>query len=621
MALCWIQGQNQAWKQFVENRVITIRSLVPARLWNHCPGKLNPADIPSRGTTASELQENPLWLNGPDWLRIPQDPIEGTVSTSPIPEECQQEMRRQSPGHTLTFIQIDGPRKGKLIDCGHYSSFRRLLGVTALVLRFVRVLRLKVQESRYQTSSDAPTALDDVNQAKLLWIRESQARLPENSRFQQWRCQLNLFHDSSQVWRCGGRMKNSDIPESAQTPILLDKTHYLTELIVMEAHRRVKHNGVKSTLTELRSAYWLVRGRQSVRKWINRCVTCRRLEGRPYPRIPPPPLPEYRVKQSRPFSCTGVDFAGPLYVRVPERPEGAKTWLCLYTCCSTRAVHLDLVPDLSAVTFIRSFKRFTARRGIPNLMVSDNAKTFKAASRFIRKIFEDPDVIQSFVRLQVEWKFNLEKAPWQGGMFERMVKSAKRCIKKTVGRSSLNYDELLTVVTEVEAVLNSRPISYVSMDDLEEPLTPSHLLTGFRVLSLPDPTISEDPEYNESPNELTRRMRHFLKTLEKFWRRWKTEYLQELREFHRTQRTDRGSSDAIKEGEVVTVFDETHPRGLWRLGKVKSVIRGSDGGVRSAVIRVQTKSGRVSVLRRPIQHLYPLDVCLPIPEPVSTYYI
>ena len=307
-------------------------------------------------------------------------------------------------------------------------------------------------------------------------------------------------------------MSNSDLPSSAQTPILLDKRHHLATLIVMDVHRRVMHNGVKETLTELRCTYWLVRGRQFVHKLIHRCVTCCKLEGRSYQSVPPPPLPEYRVRQSQPFRYTGVDFAGPLYVKKSVVSEGSKVWLCLYTCCVTRAVHLDLVPDMTATTFIRSFKCFTARRGIPAKMVSDNGKTFKAASRIIQSVFDDPEVRRHFTELRVEWAFNLEKAPWWGGIFERMIKSAKRCLKKAIGRACLTYDELLTLVTEVEAVLNSRPLSYIAMDDLEEPLTPSHLLLGYRVLTLPDPSLSDDLDYNASANDLSRRMKHLIKT-------------------------------------------------------------------------------------------------------------
>ena len=187
-------------------------------------------------------------------------------------------------------------------------------------------------------------------------------------------------------------------------------------------------------------------------------------------------------------------------------------WLCLYMCCVTRAVHLDLMPDLNAFTFIRKFKHFTSRQGIPSQVVSDNSKTFKSASKIIQGVLNEPEVKKHFTELHVEWTFNLEKAPWWG-IFERMIKSAKRCLKESVGKASLTYDELSMLVTEIEAVLNSRPLTYVSMD---EPLTPSHLLLGYRVLSLPDPPLSDDPDYNQLANDLSRRMKHLLRTSEKF---------------------------------------------------------------------------------------------------------
>ena len=290
--------------------------------------------------------------------------------------------------------------------------------------------------------------------------------------------------------------------------------------------------------------------------------------------------------------------------------EQKKVWLCLYTCCVTRGVYIDLVPDLNTVTFIRSFKRFSARRGIPAKVISDNGRTFKSASKAIQKVLEAPEVKRHFTDVHCEWSFNLEKAPWWGGMFERLIKSAKRCLKKTIGRAHLTYDELLTLVTEVEAVLNLRPLTYVAMDDLESPLTPSHLLLGYRVLSLPDPSLSDDPSYSESTVEgLTRRMRHLIKTSEKFWKRWKKEYLLELRESHRTHRTDKGVVSPVRVGEIVTIHEEGRPRGLWRLGKIEYVMRGSDGEIRGACVRVLSKTGRFTLLRRPIQHLYPLEVC------------
>jgi len=348
-------------------------------------------------------------------------------------------------------------------------------------------------------------------------------------------------------------MSRSSLSPAAKTPMLLDKKHHLTTLIMMDTHRCVMHGGVRETLAELRSAYWLVRGRQFIRKLIHGCVVCRKHEGKPCQGHPPPPLPEHRVRQSRPFQTTGVDFAGPLHVKTSNATGSSKVWLCLYTCCATRAVHLDLVPDMTAVTFMRCFKRFAARRGIPLRMISDNGKTFKSASRIIKKSLESPEVRKYFDQLHVKWEFNLEKAPWWGGIFERMIKSAKRCLRKAIGRNCLTYDELLTLVTEVEAVLNSRPLTYVSSEDLEEPLTPSHLLVGYRIMTLPDPSVSDDSDYLDSAGDLSHRMSHLTRVLQKFWKRWKKEYLSELREFHRT-RIERGTAHTVERGEVVTVI-------------------------------------------------------------------
>ena len=159
------------------------------------------------------------------------------------------------------------------------------------------------------------------------------------------------------------------------------------------------------------------------------------------------------------------------------------------------------------------------------------------------------------------------------------------------------YNELLTLVTEVEAVLNSRPLLYIAMDNLEVPLTPSHHLLGYRVLNLSDPSLSKDVDYMESAGELTRRMRHLIMTSEKFWRRWKKEYLLELREFHHACCARKGVHDTVQKGEIVVVHDEGRPRGLWRLGKIEEVIRSSDRRIRGAEMRVQPRTGMSKALK------------------------
>ena len=166
--------------------------------------------------------------------------------------------------------------------------------------------------------------------------------------------------DGSGVWRCGRRMSKSCLLSSAKNPILLDKSHYLTRLIVTDTHLHVLHSGVKETLTQLWSQYWLVKGRHFVRKTIHRCSVCKRQECKSCRGNPPPPLPDYRVQQSRPFQLTGVDFAGPLFSKTSDTTGTSKVWLSLYTCSTSRAVNLDLVIDMTTDTFIRSFRCFAS---------------------------------------------------------------------------------------------------------------------------------------------------------------------------------------------------------------------------------------------------------------------
>ena len=220
-------------------------------------------------------------------------------------------------------------------------------------------------------------------------------------------------------------------------------------------------------------------------------------------------------------------------------------------------------------------------------MVSDNAKTFKAASRVVTNLVKMSAVTAFLSDLGIKWAFNVERAPWWGGIFERMIQSAKRCLKKTIGSARLTYEELLTVVVEVEMTLNSRPLSYVSSEDLEEPLTPSHLLCGHRVLSLPDPVVDgEEAIQSTSRHDVTRRVS---KILTDFWRRWRTEYLLELRDAHRHFKLAKGADRSISVGDVVVIHDENLPRGLWRLGKVEELMIGGDGNVRCAVVRIASR--------------------------------
>ena len=209
----------------------------------------------------------------------------------------------------------------------------------------------------------------------------------------------------------------------------------------------------------------------------------------------PADSPEFRGRQTPPFSRVGVDFTGPLLVKGLEG-EMVKSYIALFTCCISRAVHLELVGDLGVPSFLRCFRRFKARRGTPVLMISDNAKTFKTTGKNLKQLYNHPEVRGELkpkkVEWKLEWKFILERAPNWGRFYERLEGLTKRCIKKVLGNARLNHDELNAVLVEIEGTLNARPLRYVSNELEGEILTPAHLLYGRNINSLPGYPIEKE---------------------------------------------------------------------------------------------------------------------------------
>ncbi|XP_044183283.1 uncharacterized protein LOC122963962 [Acropora millepora] len=603
--LHWIKGVERNYKQFVENRVREIRQNVPPESWGHCPGIENPADLPSRGMKAEALKQSEIWWHGPPWLVEGKEMWPKFENTTEPPSVCFDEMRVSDRPNNCTelVVTVRAPALSSVFYEQRYSDIKRLFRVTAFVLRFLHNLKSR----KNGMAATGPLSTDEYGAAEILWLREMQQAVVESPRFESLKYQLGLYTDDNGLLRCKGRLQNATIPFNAKYPILLPADHYLTALIIHDCHKRVLHNGSRETLAELRSRFWIVRGRQVVRKVLSRCVICKRIEGQHYAIPPTAPLPQFRVEESPVFTNSGIDFVGPLFVKSGAKEKGdmEKIYIALYTCGSSRAVHLDVVPDLTAETFIRSFKRFICRRGIPRLVVSDNAKTFKTTAKFLSSIFELPEVQNFLLNHKVKWRFNLERAPWWGGFFERMVRCVKRCLKKILKSAKLTYEELLTVVVEIECVLNSRPLTYVSSEDRVEPLTPSHLLTGRRLLSIPDePIVAE--EKSSDVEILTRRQRYVTLLLSHFWNRWKKEYVVELREHHRAlEKGAASNSSSIQTGDIVTEMEEGKSnRGMWRLGKILDVHPGNDGLVRGATIEVASDNGKRRRLRRPYRSCF-----------------
>ena len=267
VALYWILGNNKEWKQFVQNRVIEIRKLVPSKHWSHCRSQDNPADIPSRGNSPRELINNKLWWSGPDWLECQEM---NEIEESVMPVECVTEMK--APTHSLLTSNSSTVNLEQFITCEDHSSLSRLLRVTAYVIRFIKLLKHKARSTG--TIRSIILEPEEITEAERLWIVQAQTLLAQETRFNEWKRQFGLFLDHKGIWRCGGRLDNADLQYATKHPIFLSKHHHLAVLIVRSAHEKVLHNGVKDTLTQIRAKYWIVQGRSLVKGIIQRCVVC-----------------------------------------------------------------------------------------------------------------------------------------------------------------------------------------------------------------------------------------------------------------------------------------------------------------------------------------------------------
>ena len=210
----------------------------------------------------------------------------------------------------------------------------------------------------------------------------------------------------------------------------------------------------------------------------------------------PPPLPKIRIEDPTPFSVCGVDFTGAMHIREGDRER--KVYICLFTCATTRAVHLEVVLDLTVDSFMLTFRKFTSRRPVPRTMMSDNASTYLAAADELQQLLDSTSLKEALGGRGVTWHFIPKRVPWYGGYWERLVGLTKQALKKTLGRSFVTLLILETIVVEVEATLNDRPLTYVSADVTDiEPLTPAHLLYGRRMTTLPHSNVEdpEDPDY------------------------------------------------------------------------------------------------------------------------------
>ena len=604
IVLHWVSSQKPL-PTFVNHRITEIKSLLPNAIWKYCPTAENPADLLSRGTTTEALMSSSLWNHGPKWL---PDPTEWP----------QSQLLPISPLVLAAAVETEfAPSEPKLPDTGlhcvisinRYSTLRKLLAVTAYVVRFLDNLRVPLDQRQI-----GQICAEEYAKARLRWLKDTQqsvynkeinnlqqlTKQPKTPRLMLVR-QLRLFVDAKGFLRCGGRIHNAPLSDLTKFPYLLPAKHPFSRLIVWDIHRHLYHSDTNATLTALRQTYWIPAARQYIKSVLRTCVVCHRVSGKPYPTPDTAPLPYIRTQDVYPFTYTGVDFTGALYVQRGENE--VKVYLCLFTCATTRAVHLEIVKDLTAESFLLAFRKFAGRRSLPRIMISDNGSTYLSAAEDLRSLMELPEVKEELGRRGVTWRFIPKRAPWYGGFWERLVGLTKSAIKKVLGRRHISLTVLETIIVEIEAVINDHPLTFVSSElgDVE-PLTPAHLLHGRRITYLPHKMVDTDEIIDPSCGDtasIRRRVKILALILQDIRKRWRHDYLTSLREFHRTSGT---TNQVIQKGDVVINHDDT-PRTMWKIAVVKDLVTGGDGLVRAATLR--TANGTTN---RPITKLYPLEL-------------
>jgi hypothetical protein len=554
------------------------------------------ADIISRGCTPKQLIDNKLWLNGPTFLWQNETDHSDNIKNIINPSETEERSRI-----VCTKAVINDESSELLLK---YSSFKKLINIIALCFRFYNKIKgekitepLSVKEIRFSHNVIVKLVQQEAFPDEYNCLVKNKP-LPKSSPL----IKLNPFLDADSIIRVGGRLVNANIFYNKKFPIVIPKRHHITNLIVEREHLRQLHAGPQATLAAIRESYWLLGGRNTIRRILHNCVLCRRASPITYEEIMGN-LPDARVNLIRPFRDCGVDYAGPISIREGKGrgKRSIKAYVCLFICLATKAIHLELVTDCTSSSFIGAFKRFMSRRGKPSRMYSDNATTFKGSDRELRFIHQEvtkSELFKNFIsncaENNVEWHFIPPRSPHVGGIWEAGIKSMKFHFKRIIGQSLFTYEEMYTCLTLIEACLNSRPITSLSSnpDDLS-PLTPGHFLIGTALTAPAEPVVTEINIHRLDQWQKIQQVRQH------FWKRWSREYIVELQQRSKWATSTRPAAV----GDIVIVHEDNIPPLCWSLGRIEAVQPGRDGKVRT--VSVRTKSG---VVKRSVHKLSPLPV-------------
>ncbi|KAL0895261.1 hypothetical protein ABMA27_011414 [Loxostege sticticalis] len=590
IALSWIHSSPHRWSVFVSNRVAQCQENLPPENYYHVAGCENPSDCLSRGMLPSQLMSHDLWWNGPSWIRNP--PSEWPVKPF-TPTNAGQLPELRAKVLTAT-VQCEPLILNELAQ--RISSWDKLLRIVVYILRFIK----KVSPPSSGIVNNLMTAEKAViRSVQRVHFAEDIKALNKDKLPSKKLQSLFVFIDEDGLLRIGGRLSNSDLPFEAKYPLLLPKHDPVVDLLIDHFHIMNCHTGPGLLISILRQRFWILDARTVVRARVRKCNYCFRVN----PSHPTPmmaDLPSYRVSEAKAFVHTGVDYAGPLRITLTRRrgQHSQKAYICLFVCLVTKAIHIELVSELTSDAFLAAFKRFISRRGPVSCLYSDNGTNFVGAKAHLDDIFKilidsefQSALKQELSARRIEWKMIPPQSPHFGGIWEGNIKSLKTHLHRVIGNQLLTYEELLTVLVQIECIMNSRPLTVVSSDPSPEVITPAHFLMSTPLQYLPAVDL-KDVRIN-----LVQRKQLLDSIVQSYWKKWRLEYLHTLQVRQKWTSPDR----RIEVGTVVLVGQDDCPPLSWPLGVITETHPGSD-----KVVRVATVKTKCGIFKRPVVKLYPI---------------
>ncbi|XP_048482282.1 uncharacterized protein LOC119693509 [Plutella xylostella] len=572
IVLSWLFGDPARWNVFVSNRVVEILDNTGNQRWHHVTSENNPADVASRGLMLTELVSNTLWWKGPVWLRKKE--IQFTR-----PKTQTEEQRKIHATQEMDVIP----------NFEEYDTLQELIRVVTYARRFLNFKRHNDTEKSFTTEELEETLRKIISTVqKIEFTREIDA-LKENKPVHTTSALRSLtpYLDTENLLRVGGRLRNADIPENTKHPIILGHKNTLVPLLVADAHIKTMHGGIQLMMAYLRARYWIIRVKSIVKLHIHKCLACAKERAAQRTQIMGD-LPRARVTPTRPFLHAGVDFAGPLNVSMAKGrgTKCFKAYICIFICMSTKAIHLELVGDLTADAFLGAYRRYVARRGKCSHLWSDHGTNFVAANKELTKLWKEanlemPDHVKDMlIEEGTQWHFIPPYSPNFGGLWEAGVKSVKYHLKRTLNHN-LTFEDMSTTLCQIEACLNSRPLCPIDTVDVDniEVLTPGHFLIGEAPINVPEPDLCDTNLNRLTRWQLTQRL------VQHFWHRWQAEYLTRLQNRPKWQRR----STEYEVGDIVLLKEESLPPAKWALARVVQKHPGQDGACRVYSVKCRGK--------------------------------